>query len=83
MGLFDRIYRAVAGSVLQLSDRAAVGVDIDRQRAGKRGPDGHNVARPAPPRWLSLAMDAELGGADRYQYVALSIVSAVSDHSIE
>lgn len=66
MGLLDRIYRTVTGGVLQFSDHGAVGVDIDRQRTGERRPNGHNVARPAPPRWLSLAMDAELGGADRY-----------------
>ena len=58
MGLFDRIYRSLAGSVLQLSDRATVGMDVRRQCTGERGPDGDNVARTAAPRWLSLAMDS-------------------------
>ena len=58
MGLFDRIYRSLAGSVLQLSDRATVGMDFRRQCTVERGPYGDNVARVATPRWLSLAMDA-------------------------
>lgn len=54
-----------------------MGVDINRQCTGERSVDGNNVARTAPPRRLSLAMDAELGSTDRHQHVALSIVSAV------
>lgn len=58
VGLSDRIDRAVAGGVLQLSDAAAVGVDLDRQRTRERGRDGGHVARTAAPRWLSPALDA-------------------------
>ena len=58
VGLFDRIYRTVAGSVLQLSDGATVGVDLNRQCTGERGLDVDNVARTAAPRWLSVAMDS-------------------------
>ena len=58
MGLFDRIYRTVAGSVLSLSDGATVGMDVNRECTGERGLDGNNVARTATPRWLSLAMDS-------------------------
>ena len=57
MGLFDRICRTVAGGVLQLADRATVGMDVNRQCVGERGLDGDNVARTATPRWFSLAMD--------------------------
>ena len=74
MGLFDWICRSLAGSLLQLSDRATVGMDFRRQCTGERGPDGDNVARPAAPRWLPLAMDSQLGRADRHQHVVLSIV---------
>lgn len=66
MGLFDRIHRTVAGSVLQLSYRATVGVDLNHQCTGERCFDGNNVARAPAPRWLSLAMDSELGRADRH-----------------
>ena len=58
MGLFDRIDRTVAGSVLQLSDRATLGMGINRQCIGERGLNGDNVARTVTPRWLSLAMDS-------------------------
>lgn len=58
MGLFDRIYRTVAGSVLQLFERATVGVGVNRQCTDERGPDGNYVARTVTPRWLSLAMDS-------------------------
>ena len=54
-----------------------MGVDVNRQRTGERGPDGNNVARTATPRWLSLAMYIQLDGANRHQHVALLIVSAV------
>ena len=56
-----------------------MGVDFNRQRTGKRGLDGNNVARTATPRWLSLAVDSQLDRADRHQHVALSIVSAVKE----
>ena len=79
MGLFDRIHRTVAGSVLQPYDRATVGVDFNRQCIGERRLDGDNVARTDPPRWLPLAMDSQLGGDDCYQHVALPVVGVVED----
>ena len=58
MGLFDRLYRPIAGSVLQLPGRPTVGVAVNRQCPGERDSDGNNVAHAATPRWLSLAMDS-------------------------
>ena len=60
-----------------------MGMDVNRQCVGERGPDGNHFTRTATPRWLSLAMDSELVSADRNQHVALSIVSAVAstDHN--
>lgn len=55
-----------------------MGVDLNRQCTVERGPDGRNLARTITPRWLPLAMDSQLVGANRYQYVALSIVSTVN-----
>ena len=55
-----------------------MGVDIDRECTSERGLDGDNVARAAASGWVPLAVDAELGSADRHQHVALSIVSAVA-----
>ena len=54
-----------------------MGVGINRQCTGECGVDGNNVARAATPRWLSLAMDSQLGSADRHQHVALLIISFV------
>ena len=53
-------------------------MDFDHQCTGERGPNGDNAARTATSRRLSLAMDSQLGGADRHQHVALSIVSTVT-----
>jgi len=58
-----------------------MGVAVDRECSGERDLDGNNVARTAPPRWLSLAMDSQLGGADRHQHVALFIVRTVNPGS--
>src|SRR5690349_5497685 len=73
LGLFDGIHRALAGGVLQLSQRARVGLGVSGERADEHGPDGRNLAPPAPPRRLPLALDAWLASADRHQHVALFI----------
>jgi len=56
-----------------------VGVGFNRKRTRERTPDGNHPSRTATPQWLSLALDSELGGADRHQYVALPVVGTVKN----
>ena len=77
MGLFAWIDRAATCSVLQLAFAVTVGMDLYPERARERRVDGGDAALHVASRWLSLALDSQLGRAHRHQHVALSIVSVV------
>lgn len=77
MGLFDWIDRTPACSFLQLAFCDTVGVDLHFECACERGVDGGDVALFLAARWLSLAMDSQLGRAHCHQHVALSLFGVV------
>lgn len=77
MDLPDWIYRTLARGVLQLPHLGAMGIRFDFQRAGECGLNGGDFAFPVATSGIPLAVDPELGRADRNQHVALSVVSVV------